>query len=375
MSVDTARAQQAGTARPALVRAVVAGVAAVAVATVTGVAIAALLGLLGLTTSSPVRLGEWLAGTGLLGGWRQDVSSDVNGGIGWSTWAAGAPALVTLAAMLTTALLARRTEAARAGWLTALTAAAGAAIACVPLVALSQVSHTTTNSAGTVKVAEGLTWVWTSGVHPGTLIGAAILVGGTWWINTAAIDWWRGGRPLAYGLLIVPGLVLTLIGGAALYYLTSSIAVGIATVLLFPLLGVTALLGIGGAPAYFGITRISPVPYDLWTWKSSLLYGAGGLILVLVIAVLVGLVLRLRRNQCGWLAGLTVPVAVAGFLAVVTNSVIVVPAALGGPTRIAVNPLAAILVAAVMAAVALLIRGRRRTVVAVEPTAEATARA
>ena len=98
---------QTNAAQPGLVRAFVAGLVAVAVAVVVGIAIAAILGALGLTTSSPVRLGEWLAGTGLLGGWRQVVSSDVNGGLGWSTWAAGAPLLVTLVAVLATALFAR----------------------------------------------------------------------------------------------------------------------------------------------------------------------------------------------------------------------------------------------------------------------------
>ncbi len=352
---------QTNAAQPGLVRAFVAGLVAVAVAVVVGIAIAAILGALGLTTSSSVRLGEWLAGTGLLGGWRQVVSSDVNGGLGWSTWAAGAPLLVTLVAVLATALFARSARTSRAPWLQAIAAAAGAVVGSALLVALSQASQTTTNSAGSVTVREGLTWVWTSGVHPGTLVGAAILIGGTWWVNTAALDWWREGRPLAYGLLIIPGLVVTLLGAAALYYLTSSLAVGIATVLLFPLLGVSALLGIGGAPASFGITRISPVPYELWTWSSSLTYGMGGLLLVLIIAAVVGLVLRLRRNQCGWPAGITVPAAVAGFIAIVTNSVIVVPESLGGPTRIAINPLVAILVAVVMAAVAMLVRGRRRT--------------
>jgi hypothetical protein len=341
-------------------RAFVAGIFAVVVAVIVGVAIAAALAGLGLTTTSPVRLGAWLAGTGLLGGWRQVVSSNVGGGLGWSTWAAGAPMLVTLAVLLTIALLARRTDRGRAQWRAALAAAAGAAVATLPLVAFSQMTQTTTNSAGSVTVVEGLTWFWTGGVHPGTVIGAAILAGGTWWINTAALDWWRQGRPLAYGLLIIPGLVLTVLGGAALYYLTSSVAVGVATLLLFPLLGVTALLGIGGAPAHFGLTRVSPVPYELWTWKSSLALGLGGLVLVLVIAALVGLILRLRRNQTGWLAGITVPVALAGFVALATNSVISVPTSLGGPTRISVNPLLAIVVAAVMAAVALLIRGRRR---------------
>ena len=85
------------------------------------------------------------------------------------------------------------------------------------------------------------------GRAPLNLVGAAILIGGTWWVKPAALDWWREGRPLAYGLLIIPGLVVTLLGAAVLYYLTSSLAVGIATVLLFPLLGVSALLGIGGA--------------------------------------------------------------------------------------------------------------------------------
>ena len=86
-----------------------------------------------------------------------------------------------------------------------------------------------------------------------------------------------------------------------------------------------------------------------------------GLLLVLIIAAVVGLVLRLRRNQCGWPAGITVPAAVAGFIAIVTNSVIVVPESLGGRPGLRSIRSAAILVAVVMAAVAMFVRGRRRT--------------
>ena len=61
-----------------------------------GVAIAWLLAALGLTETDTLRLGSWLAGLGLLGGWRQTVTSDVAGGLEWSTWAAGAPLLITV---------------------------------------------------------------------------------------------------------------------------------------------------------------------------------------------------------------------------------------------------------------------------------------
>ena len=75
------------------------------------------------------------------------------------------------------------------------------------------------------------------------MLGAAVLIGGTWWINTVGLDWWSAGRSVAYGLLIIPGLVVTLVAAGGLVYLTSSPAVGSPRILLFPLLGVVALAG------------------------------------------------------------------------------------------------------------------------------------
>ena len=83
-------------------------------------------------------------------------------------------------------------------------------------------------------------------------------------------------------------------------------------------------------------------------------------LVVIVLAVVVGLVLRARRHAGSWLDAVTVTAATAAFLAWATDSVVDVPAALGGQTRLAVNPLAAALVAAVLAAIALLVRGRPR---------------
>lgn len=339
-----------------LVTAAVTGLLAVIVAWLTGTILALALGLMGLTTTGALELGTWLAGAGLLGGWSQSVTATVAGGLEWSTWAAGAPMLVTLAVMGLVAATARRTEAPAA--IGAVAAAAGAAAGAVVLVLASQTSLESTNTAGSVTQTAGLTWWWTGGTHPGTLLGSALLVGGTWWINTAALDWWRSGRALARGILIIPGLVLGVVVAGALVYLTSSPAVGLAALLLFPLLGVGVLLSIGGAPSAAGITRLSPEPYDLWTWSGGLMYAVAGLVAVVVLAVVVGLVLRARKHECDWLSGITVTVLTAGFITWATDAAVVVPEALGGQTRLATNPLAAAGVAAVMAVIALAVRGR-----------------
>jgi hypothetical protein len=333
------------------------GLAAVVIAAAGGIILATLLGLLGLASTAPRTLGTWFGGTALLGGWSQDVTASVAGGLNWSTWAAGAPMLVTLAVMWFTATMARRSGGAT--WVDAVAAGAGGVLGAAVLVGVSRVTTETVNQAGSVSTSSGLTWLWTGGTHPGTLVGAALLIGGTWWLNTVGLDWWCTGRSLAYGLLIVPGLVITVVAAAGVVYLTSSPAVGLATVLLFPLLGVTAILGLGGSPTSAGITRLSPEPYDLWTWNGGVLYGAGGLLLVVIIAVVVGLVLRGRKHSGGWLPGITVTAAVAGFVAWATDTAVVVPDALGGPTRLSCNPLAAMVVAALMAVIALAVRGRR----------------
>lgn len=342
--------------------AAVAGVLAVLVAAVAAAILAELLAALGLTTTSWWSLSTWLAGTGLLGGWSQTVTASVAGGIEWSTWAAGAPLAVTLAVMLAVAVAARRgSVGSPPGHLRLLVdatgAGLGAAVGAALLVVISRTGTETTNAAGTVVVEQGLTWWWTGGARPGTVVGAFLLVAGTWWINTAGRHWWSAGRPVAYGLLMLPGLALTVVASGAVVYLTSSPAVGLATLALFPLLGTCALLAAGGAPAVVGVTRIAPQPYEVWTWSSGLLVGAVGLALVLLVALAAGLVLRARRHDGGWAAGVTVPAAVAGFVCWATSSSVVVPAALGGRTEVSVNPVAAMIVAAIMAAICLAVRG------------------
>ena len=183
-------------------RGVLVGALAVATAVLVGAAIASLLAALGLTETDTLRLGSWLAGLGLLGGWRQTVTSDVAGGLEWSTWAAGAPLLITGAAAVVVALLIRRMRLGLAGVAGAGLGAGGAAAA---LVALSQRTLTTTNEAGTVDVTEGLTWWWTGGLRPGTVTGAAVLAILVGLVSTVGATWWRGGRAVAYGLVVIPG--------------------------------------------------------------------------------------------------------------------------------------------------------------------------
>ena len=95
------------------------------------------------------------------------------------------------------------------------------------LVALSQRTLTTTNEAGTVDVTEGLTWWWTGGLRPGTVTGAAALAVLVGLVSTVGARWWRGGRAVAYGVVVVPGLLITLIAAAGAVWLTSSTAVGV----------------------------------------------------------------------------------------------------------------------------------------------------
>lgn len=342
-------------------RPILTGALAVVVALLVGLAIAVVLVGLGLTTTGVWPLNTWLAGGGLLGGWSQSVTATVAGGLEWSTWVAGAPMFVTVAVIGTVAAFARRTRCTPT--VGTLLAAGGAAIAALLLVIASGVTTTTDNAAGSATVRESLTVVWTGGTRPGTVLGAALLVGGTWWVNTGGLAWWRGGAALVKGLLIVPGLVLTLVAAAGVVYLTSSPALGVTTIALFPLVGVQVLLGLGGAPSSAGITRLSPEPYDLWTWSTPL-YGVAGLIVLVVLAVVVGLVLRARGHAGSCLDGVSVTAVTAAFLAWATDSVIDVPAALGGQTRLMVNPLAAAVVGAALAAVALLVRGRTRVAAA-----------
>ena len=340
----------------AVARGVLVGALSVVVAVAVGVGIAWLLGSLGLTGTDTMLLGSWLGGLGLLGGWHQVVSSDVAGGLEWSTWAAGAPLLVTGAAAGVTAHLLRR-------WRMGLPGVAGVGLgaggATAVLVALSQRTLTTTNEAGTVDVTEGLTWWWTGGLRPGTVTGAVALALIVGIVSTVGARWWRGGRAVAYGVVVVPGLLITLAAAGGAVWLTSSTAVGVALAALYPLLGSAALLALGGAPGEGGLTRITPEPYVVSTWSSGLVIALGGMAGCLVLAAVVGLVLRVRRHRGSAVAGVTVTAALAAFLTWAMTTTVAVPESLGGLTRLSANPLASSAVAVVMAGVALLVRGTR----------------
>ncbi len=340
----------------ALVRGALVGALAVAAAVLVGVAIAWLLGTLGLTDTDTLRLGCWLAGLGLLGGWRQAVTSDVAGGVEWSTWAAGAPLLITGAAALVVALLARRMAVGPPG-VAGMGVGAGGTAAV--LVVLSQRTVSTTNEAGTVDVTEGLTWWWTGGLRPGTVTGAAALVVLVALVSTVGARWWRGGRAVAQGVVIVPGLVITAIAAAGAAWLTSSPSVGVALAVLYPLLGSAVLLAVGGAPGEGGLTRITPEPTVVSTWSSGPLVGLGGLAACLLVAAVVGVVLRVRRHRGSAMAGITATAALAAFVTWAMTTTVDVPESLGGLTRLSANPLASGLVAAVMAGVAVVVRGSR----------------
>jgi hypothetical protein len=201
-------------------------------------------------------------------------------------------------------------------------------------------------------------------MRPGTVTGCALLVAAAVLTGTVAHRWWVSGRAVALGLLVWPGLALTLALSAAIVWLTSSPSVGVALLALYPLVGPAALLALGGAPAQVGLTRISPQPYDLTTWSAGPLALAGGLLSAVVVAVLVGLVLRWRRHAGPAVAGVSVTAALALAITWAMATTVDVPDPLGGVTRVATNPVAAAAVAGAMAVVALLVRGRRPVPVA-----------
>ena len=333
------------------------GCLAVIGALAVGVGIAWLVAALGLTDTATLRLGAWLAGLGLLGGWHQSVSSDVAGGLQWATWVAGAPLLVTTAAALLSAALTRRLRLGLPG---VAAAAVGAGAAAVGLVALSQRTLTTTNDAGTVQVTEGLTWWWTGGLRPGTVTGAAGLVLVVGLVSTVGAPWWRQGRAVAWGVVVVPGVLVTVAAAAGAAWLTSSTPVGVILAVLYPLLGTVILLGIGGAPAELGLTRVTPDPYAISTWSRGPVVAIGGVAACLVVAGVVGLVLRARRYRGSAAAGVTATAALAVAVTWAMATTVDVPPSLGGLTRLATNPLLSGVVAAAMAGVAVLIRGPAR---------------
>jgi hypothetical protein len=338
----------------AVARGVLVGILCVVLAVGLGFLIAFVLGRLGLTGTDVQLLGPWLAGLGLLGGWRQTVTSDVAGGLEWSTWAAGAPLLITGAAAAAMATLTRRTHLGSAG---VFGAGVGAGGASAVVVAVSQRTLTTTNDAGTVDVVEGLTWWWTAGLRPGTVTGAVLLIVGVGFVASRGERWWREGRAVAHGTVVVPGLLFTLVVAAGAVWLTSSTAVGVALALVYPLLGSAALLSLGGSPGEAGLTRITPEPYPLSTWASGPVVALGGIAACLIVAGLVGLVLRWRRHRSSALAGVTATATLATCVTWAMTTTVAAPESLGGLTRLAANPLASGLVAAAMAGIAVLIRG------------------
>lgn len=328
-----------------MIRAFVDGVLAVVLALVVGVGIAFGLGYVGLTDTPWWQLGPWLAGMGLIGTWEQQVTSTV--GAGWTVVATGVPLLVTGVVALWVALRARRGV-----WHGALLAALGAAGASALLALASRESSTVTNAAGSVTTAQGLTWLLP--------LGAAILVAALWLLHTVGLTWWRSGRGVALGLLVWLGLVLSVPVVAGLVYLTSSTAVGVAAALLYPLSGTLVLFGAAGAPVSASLTRLTPEVLTVTTWSQSLLYGVGGLVAAVVLAAIVGLLLRLFRHRSTWLGALTVTPLLAAFLAWAMGSKVLVPSALGASSQVSVNPLFAAVIGLGLAAVARFIAGSPR---------------
>lgn len=330
-----------------MIRAVVDGVVAVVLAVLVGLGIAFGLGFVGLTDTSWWQLGPWLAGTGLLGTWQQDVTSSV--GAGWTLTASGVPLLVTGAVALYIAIRAKRGT-----WLGAPFGAAGAAVASAVVVQVTQDSSTVTNAAGSVTVTQGLTW-WVPA-------GAAAIVGVVWLLHTVGLPWWRSGRGVALGLLVWLGVLLTAGVAAGLLYLTSSTSVGVAAALLYPLAGTLVMFGAGGAPVEASLTRLTPESLTVATWDQGVVYTVGGAVAAALLAALVGLVLRLTKHRSTWLGALTVTPLLAAFLAWAMGSRVLVPDAFGASSEVAVNPLFAAAVGFALAVVARFCAGPPRLV-------------
>ena len=330
------------------------GILAVLLAVVMGIAIALGLGMLGLTDTPWWRLGPWLAGLGLLGGWQQTVSSNVAGGIGWTVTTVGAPLLVTGVVALFVALRAKRST-----WVGLFPAAIGAGAAAALLVFASQSSQTVSNAAGSVTTDETLTWFWQD-MHPGTVVGAAALVGVLWLLHTVGRGWWLSGRGVALGLLVWLGVLLTAGMVAGAMYLTSSTAVGIALALLYPLAGTLGLFAAVGVPVDASLTRLTAERLTVATWDQGLVYTAGGVVAALLLAAVVGLLLRLFKHRSTWLGALTVTPLLAAFLTWAMSTAIEVPVALGTPTPVTINPLLAAAAGLGLALVTRFVAGRPR---------------
>lgn len=325
------------------------GAGAVVAALITGLLLAFLLSLLGLTEVSVWPLGPWLAGLGLLGGWQETLGTGAQ-----TRWAAGAPLIVTMEAAVMVAGLARLTRLSLAGILLAI-AAAGASAAL--LVTLSA------EAAG--NVSQGLTWWWSGGLRPGTVTGAMLLVAVVGVVHTFGQRWWDAGRAVAMSLLVVPGVVITFLLAVGLAVRSGSFADGAGLLLLFPFLGTVVLLAAGGSPAEVSHTAASDGAYELAIWTAGPGWIAAGLLTAVAVAALAGGWLRLRGHQGPLWAGVSVAAALALAITWAMNTT-GDPGITDGIEVLSVNPLAAALSAAVLALVALLVRGRRPAAVEAE---------
>ena len=63
------------------------------------------------------------------------------------------------------------------------------------------------------------------------------------------------------------------------------------------------------------LTRLTPETLTINTWSQGLLYGLGGLVVAVLLAAVVGVLLRISRHRSTWLGVLTVTPLLAAFLA------------------------------------------------------------
>lgn len=342
-----------------LAAALLAGIAAVAAAAVVGVIIACILVATGHTTTGVWRLACWLTAGGMLGGWQQEVSSSFGRQFGWHITASFAPLWVTAAAWFVIARACRRVAVgAPVG---ALGAAVGAVIGMAILAGTSNVSQNQVDGQGEVATHEGATLLWTQGPHPGSLVGAALLVVIAWILHTSARDWWRAGRGTAVALLVAPGVVLTIGLAVAVWYLTSTPSLAVAALLLAPLLGSLAVLALGGTPVEVGLTRVLPEVTGGSSWSAGWLVALAGIVLLVLYCVIIGWLLGRRGKPGRWGPTIGVTACCGAFLAWSQQALVSVPSGLGAPTVLAANWLVSAVVAALMAGVVTLIRNRVAT--------------
>ena len=228
----------------------------------------------------------------------------------------------------------------------ALVAGVGAGAAAWLLAAGSQHEVLVSNSAGAVTTRDGLALWWAEGGRLGVVPAAALLVGLVWLAAVLVHDVrWHDAWRDVLAVLVVPGVVLTVLAGIALWWLLSGWSIPVATWLLLPLLGTELLLVAAGVPISVAVPRLTAGPVEWSTWSQGAAVALAGLGAAVLWAVSAG-AWRARRRDPG------VPTAAAAALSGAACGLFALalaaagpsasfPAGLGGEGMLGVPPLAA----------------------------------